>query len=76
MPPKQNLILDTCDMECPMPLANTKKTLAGMQQGDILKVITIDPSMEMDIRVLIKKNAYHLLCSGKEGEKFWYQIQV
>ena len=43
--------LDVKGYNCPIPLMRAKKALAGMQPGEILKVITTDPGAEIDFKV-------------------------
>lgn len=42
-------VLDTVGLTCPMPLLKTKKTLKGMNSGQILEVVGNDPGSKNDI---------------------------
>lgn len=41
--------LDTRGLTCPMPMLKTKKTLKGMDAGQILEVLGDDPGSKNDI---------------------------
>ncbi len=42
-------IVDTCGLTCPMPLLKTKKSLKGMNAGEILEILGNDPGSKNDI---------------------------
>jgi len=46
---KPDQVLDTCGLTCPMPLLKTKKTLKGMNPGDVLEILGNDPGSKNDI---------------------------
>ncbi|WP_022665023.1 sulfurtransferase TusA family protein [Desulfospira joergensenii] len=44
-----DLQLDTRGLACPMPLLKTKKTLKGMDSGQVLEILGDDPGSKNDI---------------------------
>lgn len=48
-------------LRCPMPILRTKKALAQMSAGQILKVITTDPAAVDDLAVFTKQTGHRLL---------------
>lgn len=53
--------LDVRGYNCPIPLLRTKKALASMRPGEILKVITTDPGAEIDFKVFAEATGNHIL---------------
>jgi tRNA 2-thiouridine synthesizing protein A len=58
---KANEVLDARGLSCPMPMLKTKKTLQGMQSGQVLEVLGTDPGSKNDIPAFCKKNGHELL---------------
>ena len=52
---------DLSGLRCPMPILRTKKALAQMQAGAILKVTTTDPAAVDDLVVFCKQTGHVLL---------------
>ena len=53
--------LDVRGYNCPIPLLRTKKALASMQPGEVLKVMTTDPGAEIDFKVFAEASGNHIL---------------
>ena len=53
--------LDVRGYNCPIPLLRTKKALAAMQPGEILKVMTTDPGAEIDFKVFAEASGHDIL---------------
>jgi len=60
--------LDARQMDCPLPILRTKKTLATMQSGEVLKVKTTDADAAHDFPAFAKQTGNELLASGTEGD--------
>ncbi len=56
-----SFFLDASHLKCPMPLAETKKTLKTLNKNEKLLVKTSDPSFLLDIKVLAKKTDITIL---------------
>jgi tRNA 2-thiouridine synthesizing protein A len=55
--------LDAIGLSCPLPLLKTKKTLAAMDLGEILEILSSDPGSQKDIPKYCKKNGNTFLGS-------------
>ncbi|MGE5522070.1 MAG: sulfurtransferase TusA family protein [Rhodospirillaceae bacterium] len=53
--------LDVSGYNCPIPLLRTKKALADMAEGEVLRVVSTDPGSEIDFRVYTEKTGHALL---------------
>jgi tRNA 2-thiouridine synthesizing protein A len=49
-------MLDATGLSCPLPLLRTKKTLANMEIGEILEVLSSDPGSQKDIPKYCNRN--------------------
>jgi len=58
---KSDEVLDTRGLSCPMPLLKTKKTLKGLNPGQVLEVWGTDPGSKNDIPGFCKKGGNELL---------------
>ena len=54
-------------LRCPMPILRTKKALAQMTQGQILKVITTDPAAVDDLTVFTQQTGHRLLAQLEQA---------
>ena len=55
-------------LRCPMPILRTKKALAQMTAGQILKVITTDPAAVDDLAVFTKQTGHQLLAQSEQPD--------
>lgn len=60
MPPA-NVTLDVSGLKCPMPILRTKKALATMNSGDILKIYATDPATREDFAAFARQTGHTLL---------------
>ncbi|RCS56511.1 sulfurtransferase TusA family protein [Parvibium lacunae] len=70
-----NQVLDTSGLQCPLPILRTKKALAPMLSGEILKVIATDPGAADDFPAFAKQTGNALLAEEKEGDTFIFYMQ-
>ena len=63
-----NLEVDAIGMNCPLPILRTKKALATMQSGEVLKVKATDAGAAHDFPVFAKQTGNELLSSTSEGD--------
>ena len=63
-----NLEVDAVGMNCPLPILRTKKALATMQSGEILKVRATDAGAAHDFPAFAKQTGNELLSSTTEGD--------
>lgn len=62
------LEVDAIGMNCPLPILRTKKALATMQSGEVLKVKATDAGAAHDFAAFAKQTGNELLSSGTEGD--------
>jgi tRNA 2-thiouridine synthesizing protein A len=63
-----NLEVDAIGMNCPLPILRTKKALATMQSGEVLKVKATDAGAAHDFPTFAKQTGNELLSSTNEGD--------
>jgi tRNA 2-thiouridine synthesizing protein A len=62
--------LDAKGLNCPLPILRTKKTLAEMASGQVLKVTSTDPGSVKDMQAFAKQTGNELLSSAEQGGEF------
>ncbi|MCG6941013.1 MAG: sulfurtransferase TusA family protein [Thiohalocapsa sp.] len=67
--------LDASGLNCPLPILRAKKTLNGMEAGQILHVIATDPGSVKDFDAFAKQTGNELMESKEEGGKFHFLIK-
>ena len=60
--------LDARGLNCPLPILRTKKALAEMTSGQVLRIVTTDPGSVRDFQAFSKQTGNELLALN-EGEK-------
>lgn len=67
--------LDTSGLLCPWPLIHTKKILKSLTTGQILRVISTDPSSILDFKVFVAKTEHTLILNYQQEGKYYYLIK-
>jgi len=67
--------LDASGLNCPLPILRAKKTLGGMESGQVLRIVATDPGSVKDFEAFAKQTGNTLLSSGEEGGKFVFLIK-
>lgn len=67
--------LDTCGLDCPLPLLKAKQALNAMQSGEQLRVRATDPGSQRDFRVFAEQSGHSLLESSEDNGVFVYLLQ-
>ncbi|MFC1588889.1 sulfurtransferase TusA family protein [Pseudomonadota bacterium] len=67
--------LDASGLNCPLPILRAKKAIAGLENGQTLKIIATDPGSVKDFEAFCKQTGNTLLSSGEEGGKFVFMIK-
>ncbi len=62
--------LDARGLNCPLPILKTKKALADMESGDVLKVMATDPGSVRDFQAFAKQTGNELLKHTDENKEF------
>ncbi len=70
-----NQELDASGLNCPLPILRAKKTLNGMDAGQILHVIATDPGSVKDFDAFSKQTGNELMESKEDGGKFHFMIK-
>ncbi len=61
---------DTRGLNCPLPILKAKKALAGMQSGQVLKVVSTDTGSLRDFAAFAKQTGNELFSQATEGSDF------
>ncbi len=67
--------LDASGLNCPLPILRAKKTLGGMESGQVLRIVATDPGSVKDFDAFCKQTGNELQESGEEGGKFVFRIK-
>ena len=59
--------LDVKGLSCPLPILRTKKSLADMSSGQVLKIISTDKGSILDIPAFAHQTENSLLSSCEEN---------
>jgi tRNA 2-thiouridine synthesizing protein A len=66
---------DASGLACPLPIVKTKKSLADMAPGQVLRVTATDPGSVSDMAAFAEQTGHALLHSGEEGGKFVFMLR-
>ena len=67
--------LDASGLNCPLPILRAKKSLAGLEAGQVLHIIATDPGSVKDFEAFAKQTGNELMESKEEGGKFHFLIK-
>lgn len=67
--------LDACGLACPLPIVKTRKSLAGMTSGQVLRVSTTDPGSLEDIPTFAEQTGNPLLEQRSESDRFVFFLR-
>lgn len=67
--------LDATGLNCPLPILRAKKTIAGMESNQTLRIVATDPGSVKDFEAFCKQTGNQLVSSGEEDGKFVFLIQ-
>ncbi len=67
--------LDATGLNCPLPILRAKKSLAGMDAGQVLHIIATDPGSVKDFEAFSKQTGNDLLESREDEGKFFFLIK-
>ncbi|KRI00131.1 sulfurtransferase TusA family protein [Curvibacter sp. PAE-UM] len=66
---------DASGLACPLPIVKTKKALADMTSGTVLKVMATDPGSVCDMAAFAEQTGNALLEQGEEGGKYVFFLK-
>jgi tRNA 2-thiouridine synthesizing protein A len=64
--------LDTRGLNCPLPILRTKKALADLQSGQVLRVVATDPGSVRDFETFAKQTGHPLLQQDQANGEFTF----
>jgi len=67
--------LDARGLNCPLPILRTKQSLAGMNSGQILRIVATDPGSVIDFQVFAEQTGNELLSLSKTGQEFIFLLK-
>jgi tRNA 2-thiouridine synthesizing protein A len=67
--------LDVQGLACPLPILRTKKALAEMESGQVLRVLATDPAAQKDFSAFAKQTGNELLHSEEADGILEFYLQ-
>lgn len=67
-----NKILDARGLNCPLPILKTKKALAEMATGEVLRVMATDPGALRDFQAFAKQTGNELVSHAEENKEYTF----
>ncbi len=67
--------LDARGLNCPLPILRTKKSLAELGSGQVLKVMATDPGSVKDMQAFAKQTGNELLSTAEAGGEFMFFLK-
>ena len=66
---------DASGLSCPLPIVKTKKALADMDAGQVLRVVAPDPGSVADMQAFTEQTGHALLETAAEHSKHVFYIR-
>lgn len=67
--------LDARGLNCPLPILKTKKSLADMASGQVLKVVSTDAGSIKDMQAFANQTGNALVSSTEEKGEYIFLMQ-
>ncbi len=67
--------VDARGLNCPLPILKTKKALAGLASGQVLKVLATDPGAMRDFEAFTRQTGNPLLAQEEQQGAWTFYIQ-
>ena len=67
--------LNARGLSCPLPIVKTKKALADMESGQVLRVIATDCGAVKDMQAFADQTGHTLLSNTEEGGKYVFMMK-
>jgi tRNA 2-thiouridine synthesizing protein A len=67
--------LDARGLNCPLPILRTKKALADLHSGQVLKVLATDPGAVKDFEAFSRQTGHQLLSHAEERKEFTFYMR-
>ena len=70
-----NKELDARGLHCPLPILKTKKALADMLSGEVLRVMATDSGSVRDFQAFARQTGNELLSQTEENKEFIFLMR-
>ncbi len=67
--------VDTRGLNCPLPILKAKKALAELQSGELLRVVSTDPSSMRDFQAFARQTGNELVQQEAAGAEFIHVLR-
>ena len=67
--------IDTRGLNCPLPILKAKKALAGMESGQLLRVLSTDAGSLRDFQAFAKQTGNALVEQQTVGDEFVHVLK-
>ena len=67
--------IDLSGLNCPLPILRTKKALAAMESGKVLRVVATDPGAAKDFDVFARQTGHTLLQSEEDKGHYYFLLR-
>jgi len=67
--------LDTRGLNCPIPILRTRKTIAGLSAGDVLRILSSDPGSVKDMQAFCRQTGNELIGSQQVDKSFVFLVR-
>lgn len=67
--------LDARGLNCPLPILRTKKALAEMSTGQVLRIVATDPGSVKDFQAFAKQTGNALLSQAEANNEFTFMMK-
>lgn len=67
--------VDTRGLNCPLPILKAKKALAELQSGELLRVVSTDPSSMRDFQAFARQTGNELVEQNSSGDEFIHVLR-
>lgn len=68
-------VLDCKGLSCPEPILKIKKTMGGMNAGDVVEMQATDPGSVADMASWAKRTGNAILDQKQDGDVFTYYVK-
>ncbi len=72
---QEDRLLDCSGLSCPLPILKTKKTMDGMEGGEVLKMISTDPGSLNDVNAWTSRTSNPLLDATEDDGDYIFFIR-
>lgn len=67
--------LDTKGLKCPLPVLKAKKALKALQPGELIRIVSTDPSSKRDFPAFCKNAGHELVECDHSDELYCFVIR-